>query len=177
MRVVHLLGGIGRSAGGVWTSVEGLHLSLGRHGIESYVLGVGDTETKNSNPYNTQIFLVNRLGPRSFGYSTEARKILESIRPDIIHIHGLWMYPSVLGSWSKEKMNIDHVVSPHGMLDEWAIRNSAWKKRLAGFLYEQANIKSAACLHALGESEYRSLRKYGVTKPGSGIPNGVDLRY
>ena len=67
------------------------------------------------------------------------------------------------------------MISPRGMLDPWALRNSAWKKRLAGRLYENRNLRSAACVHALCESEYESIRAYGLTNPVAIIPNGIDL--
>jgi poly(glycerol-phosphate) alpha-glucosyltransferase len=61
------------------------------------------------------------------------------------------------------------------MLDSWALKNSAWKKKIAGWLYENRNLGSAACIHALCESEYQSIRAYGLTNPVCIIPNGVDL--
>ena len=61
------------------------------------------------------------------------------------------------------------------MLDPWALKNSAWKKKIAGWLYENRNLRSAACIHALCESEYQSIRAYGLKNPVAIIPNGVDL--
>jgi poly(glycerol-phosphate) alpha-glucosyltransferase len=61
------------------------------------------------------------------------------------------------------------------MLDPWALENSAWKKKIAGLLYENRNLRSAACIHALCESEYQSIRAYGLTNPVCIIPNGIDL--
>jgi glycosyltransferase involved in cell wall biosynthesis len=61
------------------------------------------------------------------------------------------------------------------MLDRWALRNSAWKKKLAGYAYENRHLRGAACLHALNESEARSIRSYGLDNPICVIPNGVDL--
>ena len=46
-----------------------------------------------------------------------------------------------------------HLISPHGMLDPWALHNSNWKKRLAATFFENANLKSAACIHALNAAE------------------------
>jgi len=60
------------------------------------------------------------------------------------------------------------------MLDPWALGNSAWKKRLAGLLYENAHLRRAACLHALSQAEVRAIRVYGLRNPVCLIPNGVD---
>ena len=42
-----------------------------------------------------------------------------------------------------------YLVSPHGMLDPWAVRRAAWKKRLVAWWFENAHLAGAACLHAL----------------------------
>jgi poly(glycerol-phosphate) alpha-glucosyltransferase len=61
------------------------------------------------------------------------------------------------------------------MLDPWALRNSAWKKRLAAWAYENANLRGAACIHALCDSELQAIRTYGLRNPVAVVPNGVDL--
>jgi poly(glycerol-phosphate) alpha-glucosyltransferase len=61
------------------------------------------------------------------------------------------------------------------MLDPWALQNSGWKKRLAARVFENANIRTAACLHALTASEAKSIRAYGFPGPICVIPNGVGL--
>ena len=61
------------------------------------------------------------------------------------------------------------------MLDPWAIKNSAWRKRIVGWAYEYRNLRSAHCLHALADSEYRSIRAFGLKNPVAIVPNGVDI--
>ncbi len=61
------------------------------------------------------------------------------------------------------------------MLDPWAVKNSAWKKKLALFFYEQEHLQNAACLRALCESEARAIRAFGLKNPICIVPNGVDL--
>ncbi len=95
--------------------------------------------------------------------------------PDILHVHGIWLYPSIVCPAAKQGIRSPCVVSPRGMLDPWALRNSAWKKKLAGWVYENRNLRSAACIHALCESEYESIRAYGLRNPVAIIPNGIDL--
>jgi poly(glycerol-phosphate) alpha-glucosyltransferase len=61
------------------------------------------------------------------------------------------------------------------MLDSWALGRSAWKKRVAASLFEDTNLRSAACIHALCESEAESIRAYGLSNPIAVLPNGVDV--
>jgi poly(glycerol-phosphate) alpha-glucosyltransferase len=60
------------------------------------------------------------------------------------------------------------------MLDPWALANSAWKKRVFWFLVEEGNLRKCRVLHALCESEARSIRSVGLRNPIAVIPNGVD---
>ena len=61
------------------------------------------------------------------------------------------------------------------MLDPWAVKNSAWKKKLALWIYEDEHLRNAACLRALCESEARAIRAFGLKNPIAIIPNGVDM--
>jgi glycosyltransferase involved in cell wall biosynthesis len=68
---------------------------------------------------------------------------------------------------------VKRLVSPHGMLESWALQNSRWKKRLAGWLFERRNLSTAHCLHALCAAEAESFRRYGLRNPIAVVPNGV----
>jgi len=61
------------------------------------------------------------------------------------------------------------------MLDPWALTRSAWKKRPAWWLFENRNLRTAACIHALCECEYQSIRARGLKNPVCIVPNGVNL--
>jgi poly(glycerol-phosphate) alpha-glucosyltransferase len=61
------------------------------------------------------------------------------------------------------------------MLDAWALRVSAWKKKLAACLFERAVLSEAACVHVLNEPELASVRAFGLKNPVCVIPNGIEL--
>lgn len=117
----------------------------------------------------------NRVGPRQLGYAPSLARMLREFSPDVLHSHGLWLGTSAIArSWGKETGR-PVIVHPHGMLDPWAVKNSGWKKRIAGWLFENSNLHRAACIRALCESEAQSIRKFGLTNPIAIIPNGIDL--
>jgi len=115
------------------------------------------------------------VGPRFFAYAPGLLRKLTHARLDVLHLHGLWMHPSMASDAFTRQTKRPHMVSPHGMLDPWAVRNSGWKKRLAQRLFEGANLRNAACLHALNNAEAAAIREYGLTNPVCVIPNGVDI--
>jgi poly(glycerol-phosphate) alpha-glucosyltransferase len=115
------------------------------------------------------------FGPAAFGYSPSLLKALRAANLDLLHVLGLWMYPSVAAPcWSRRERK-PYIVSPQGMLDPWALRNSAWKKRMAARFYERRHLEGAACLHALNPAEAGAIRAFGLRNPVCVIPNGVDL--
>ena len=114
-------------------------------------------------------------GPRFFSYSPGFSHALENVNPDLCHLHSLWMYPGVaMERWSR-KNDRPYMVTPNGMLEPWALRNSGWKKRLAGLFYENAMLRGAACLQANTLKEADDFRAYGLKNRIEIVPNGVDL--
>jgi glycosyltransferase involved in cell wall biosynthesis len=61
------------------------------------------------------------------------------------------------------------------MLEPWALSHRRWKKRLAWCLYQRADLKKAAALHATAEAEATQFRSLGLANPITVIPNGVDV--
>ncbi len=178
MKTTFITGSVSRKAGGVFDGVRGLVRSLHTGGgLDVRVLGIKDEHTGEDIaswcPILPLVFPARR--PRSFGYSPDMVRALSDLDPDLLHTHGLWMYPSLAGAGWSRRTRKPHMVSPHGMLDPWALRNSRWKKRLAGWLYENTHLRSAACLHALCTSEAESIRRYELQNPICVVPNGVDL--
>ncbi|MCX5578610.1 glycosyltransferase [Kaistia terrae] len=176
IRVTQVMAHLSRQSGGVFEAVLGLAPALGdRSRIEVRVLGLDHPEPATDHLVQrgvpTQAFPVQ--GPSSFGYAPRLGRVLRDAAPDILHVHGLWMYPSIAGmGWSGRPM--PYVVSPHGMLDGWALSNKRWKKKLAGLAFETRQLRGAACLHALCASELTAIRSAGLTNPVCVIPNGVE---
>ncbi|WP_340587889.1 glycosyltransferase [Erythrobacter alti] len=117
--------------------------------------------------------LLDPVGSPSLGYAPGLAKRLGD--HDLLHQHGIWQGPSIAVNNWRRRTGKPVVISPHGMLDPWALANSGWKKRLAGAFYENANLRGAACLHALAEAEARAIRAAGFSNPVAQIPNGIDL--
>ena len=178
MKTCCITASVSRKAGGLFQSVRHLHSALSRlDGISVEVLGMADEFTAEDlsrwQPLPVQALPVR--GPRSFSYAPGLKPALAQGQFDLLHVHGLWQYPSV-ASWQWHRQTgRPYLISPRGMLDPWALRNSHWKKRVAGWLFENAHLRGAACLHALGESEAQSMRAYGLKNPIAIIPNGIDL--
>ena len=67
------------------------------------------------------------------------------------------------------------IISTHGMLEPWALRQSRWKKHLAWKVWNRQLVRSAKCLHALCDEEATSIAALLPGAPICVVPNGVDL--
>jgi glycosyltransferase involved in cell wall biosynthesis len=178
VKVGFLLSSLSRANGGISESVRRLAQSLreiGGAAPSAYALHDehAAVDAPLWRPVSARGFPI--VGPRAFGCSPRLRRALAEDAPDVLHTAGLWMYPSVAALHQHRRTHAPLVVSPHGMLDPWALQHAAWKKRLAARCYERTHLASAACLHALCESEAESIRAYGLKNPVCVLPNGVDL--
>lgn len=181
MKVVFLTACNSRSAGGLYFTITEYTKALSKLGLDVEVIAFNDQFSKEDimNYGDVPMKAYDRVKfpiLESFGYSRNLLDILEDSSPDIIHLQGLWMYHSwAAKKFLKKHPNTKLIIEPHGMLDPWALKNSAWKKKIVGLLFENWNLKRANCMHALCESEYESIRNYNIKIPTAIMPNGITL--
>lgn len=100
-----------------------------------------------------------------------AAQVLDAFRPDLIHDNGIWL-PHNHALAGRRTVRL---VSPRGMLEPWARSHKRLKKALAWGLYQRADLRKAAALHATAEAEAANLERLKLSPPIRVIPNGVDL--
>ena len=177
MNIAVLARWVSRTFTGVFEVSRRFAQSVAELGVDDVaVLGMTDEFTEADrplwHPLEAQSF-PSRGG--AFGYAPELTAMLLALRPDVTHVHGIWTYAGVAAARCARGRGTPYVLSPHGMLDPWAVANSGWKKRLARLLYEERVQFGAACMHAATEIEFGDLRRYGRKNPICVIPYGVDI--
>lgn len=177
MKICYTLSSMSRIGAGVFHCVCPLAKNLLKANFDLEVLSLEDCfSAKDSLEWFPIHPRLARLGyTRFFGYSSEYLQKLDSICPNLIHNHALWMYPSWAAFYWSKKHHIPRVVSPHGMLEPWAMNHKVWKKRLAWNLYQRRDLEAAAVLHATAIREAESFRNIGLRQPIAIIPNGTDF--
>ena len=176
MRVVLVTAHLSRASAGVMTGVVPLVRELPRHGIEPTVIGILDeTAPEDALAWGPNVEACPPFGPRAFAFAPKMRAALARSAASMVECQGLWIYPSLASLLWSRRTGRPHMISPHGMLDPWAVRRSAWKKKLVRLWYEDAHLRSAACLRALNLAEARAIRTFGLTNPIAIVPVGVDL--
>ena len=178
MKVLILGGSNSRNSGGVFDTARTLGLNVNKlGGVDVQFLMYEDEYSFEDSKYYGGLplhsYTVN--GPLNLGFSKDLYKRLSSIQPDLIHTQSIWMYLSYINKIYCSRTRTPYIVSPHGMLDPWQLKQSVWKKKLALTLYEQKHLEKAACICALGMDEYEAIRTFGLKNPVAIIPNGVNL--
>ncbi|MCE0497065.1 MAG: glycosyltransferase [Methylacidiphilales bacterium] len=175
---LHLTSWLSSAGGGIPPVIQALTTEYRRQHLDGLVAGLVDpTGAPPVFPSDWPVVTGRITGPTAFGYSPElARQLRRCVRKDtLIQVHGLWMYPGWLARKLSEATGAVRIVSPHGMLEPWALKNARWKKQLAACAFEKKNLRTASCLHALCASEAENFRCYGLENPIAIIPNGVDI--
>ena len=114
------------------------------------------------------------IGPESLACAPRIKAYLSQEKPRLTHLHGLWTAVS-WHDWRSAANGTPNVISPHGMLDAWALNNSRWKKKIFGAAFEARHIRNASCISALCAPEANSVRSFGYRGPVAVVPNGVEL--
>ena len=175
MKVTHLTQAVSTSGGGISEVVRALSSAQRDAGDSPKVLSIEDDgEAIGPWPEGSPEFLATCHFPGMI-LMPDLDERLDEIKPQVLHTHGIWTYLSIgVPRWARRNHK-PYVVSPHGMLDSWALNNSKLKKKLAGLLYERRHLRGASCLHALCASEADSIRAFGLKNPIATIPNGIEI--
>lgn len=175
MTVAHMSLSATTRGGGIPEVIRALTLALADQGYTSVTAALED-DGEALGPWlhgSPKLLPAHSLGVMRWAPAMD--RFLAKREPDLVHSHGLWTYVSkATTSWGRRKRR-PWVVSPHGMLEPWALGQARWKKSLATRLFERSHLQEATCIHALCQAEADSIRAYGLTNPIVVVPNGVDL--
>jgi glycosyltransferase involved in cell wall biosynthesis len=119
--------------------------------------------------------LGGRLG-YTVGYPPGFARVLmeRAASVDLVHIHGLWLYPTLLGGPILRRLRRSYVLSLHGGLMTHAMARSGLKKRIALSLFERKNIESASVAIATSQAELDQLRSLALSVTGKLLPLAID---
>ena len=184
--MIHTVGSLRKTAGGPTRTVTALCRELGRLGTlvdlvsQDAVESIDDANLlPPADIVTTYLAPVRRLPYVGTSWSPSFRTMLRERcahgRAMLIHDHGLWLPTNHSSAVVAGKLGVPLIVSTRGMLEPWALNHRAWKKRIASWLYQRKDLRTARVLHATASPEAESLRRLGLRQPIAVIPNGVDL--
>ncbi len=151
-------------------------------------LGVTSVVVTLTNPGEPAVEVANGIRVRSFkgagigkvGIPLSlglVRTLLTEIRnADAVHIHELWHIPHLLAAVLAQICQRPYIVTVHGELNEAAVFQRRWLKKLAWISYQRRLLRGASAIHVLTGNEASVVGSYNLGVPIVTIPNGVDVQ-
>jgi glycosyltransferase involved in cell wall biosynthesis len=163
MRVAHIINSLTRASGlSAFCAYMTQHLAELGVDIDLYVWWVGDDALL---PDHERIRV----------YETKDAGFNPAVRPDIVHVHSLWVPMAHQGCVYARQNRIPYVLSPHGMLASWSLRHKWWKKLPGMILYQYRDLHEASLLHATAPGEVASIRRLHLKQNVAVVPLGTEL--
>ncbi len=180
MNILHIASSVGRQSFGIGPVVLNISVSQQSQGAFSNifccdrVLDAKQLETEYAMRAET-IHTFKFFGPRRLSYSPSMEHAISQRGNSfsVLHQHGIWTAVSRATCRWRSLTGRPTVIAPQGSLDSWALKQSAWKKKIALHFYEFKNLQRASCIHALSPDEADAFRHFGLSNPIAIIPNGI----
>lgn len=169
--ISHIADDISYTSGGLRTVVENLNNYLNcSTSFKSSIL------TLKKEPHDSHRSF-KPFRPGFWSYSSELREHLEGqIGEDsVLHMQGVWNYPQYVASRIARNKGTPAVVTSHGMLQPYLLRDKGFKKRLYVTLVLKDILDSARCVHAITPSERDNLAAITKNKNIVQIPNLINV--
>lgn len=170
IRILHIVEDFSIASGGLRTAINNLDQHLKSAGFYSYILS-SDKERED------EIYLVDAKNKWLYSplWAKQIRHIVEIHKINIIHIHGVWLYPQLAGAIYAVQNKVPFVLSTHGMLQPWLWRKGKIKKKIYFNLISKKWFSKASVVHAVTSDESMNLRKYFPKNKFIEIPNLIDV--
>ncbi len=178
MKILVVTLSLSRDAGGLFNSVRFLSKYTSQvPNVEVTVVGVKDKNFEADIPAwgDANVIAFDRqLSNFKFGFSLGLLKFLMASKPDIIHLHGIWNFASLVVLIKSLFSSVKIIVSPRGMLDIWILEKNAFLKKIYWTVFESRLLKRSSKVHALNESEREAILQVLPSVEVYVSPNGVE---
>jgi glycosyltransferase involved in cell wall biosynthesis len=172
MKVIHFITSIDKSGGGTTAYMQLLSTEL--KNLVDLIIVTG----LSPNPVElveVDVRFFDLSLSRWFKLEKGFYTLLETEKPDIVHINGIWMPQSWLFQKIAQQKGIKVVLSPHGMLEPYILNRHPLKKMIGLILYQHKALKRVDYIHATAKSELDQIRKLGYHQPAEIVPNGIEI--
>ncbi len=183
MRVLHFISRLDQDYGGPSRSVPLQIASVIKKGINVDIV----TQVTRK-PLTEEAIAVRKLGANItmvpllgltdmfLPFTAIVRKI-EDIASgyDILHVNGIWSPICHVGCRIARKLEKPLVITPHGMLADWALMQKWLKKIIAWYVYQRKDLVSARVIRGTAMSEVEQFRRIGLKMSVAFIPHGISM--
>lgn len=172
MKILHIIEDFSLKSGGLRTVVKNLDFYLNSTGEESFIIS-SDKEDKDI------ISIVKSNNPWMYTkkWSHQIIKTIEINKIDVVHIHGVWMYPQYIAAKICTNNNIPFILTPHGMYEPWLWKKSTFKKNFVFKFLTKIFFSNAKYIHGITTDEILNLKSLFTTNNFIEIPNLISINH
>lgn len=179
MKIAHVASQLDRASAGLGTAIAAISAATQTPGNEVRVFGLSTTDWVNRDGATWTGAPATMFKPYAWsgplGYAPAMLEALCDFDADVVHLHGLWTYPSIAAHRFHRMAGRPLVVSAHGMLMPGALTYSPGRKWIALRLFQNRVLRAASFLHSTSHDEDASFKALGLKTQTRLIPLGIDL--
>ena len=181
MKILHVVSGLAKTAGGTTEAVPKICLAQAKAGAEVALVAFDYGELpemlKEAISAGVHYVPMKRLfGNPALPSPDMMRKLPPLVKmADIVHVHGQWHFPDWYAPLCARRMGKPYVMMPHGALEPERLKISNGKKRIIGGLLDKPALKKADGIFVTAASEREGVEAYGLTNHVFEIPLGINV--
>lgn len=183
MKILFVVPALGSVYGGTSQCVLSLAESLGDRGIEVDIVTTNANGSSGLNvpmqtwvqqsSYRVQYFPYWHLADYKVSWPLTVWLFKNVNSYDLVHTNAIFSYANLPAHVACKIQKIPYIMTPHGMLEPWALTYKSWKKCLYFNLFEKPFLKRASAIQSLASTEAQNLQSLQIKSSPLIIPNGI----
>ncbi len=177
MNICQIVPSLEEQYGGPSKSVRSVSAALARAGHDVTLCATHLTASAAGDEHlegKLRVQIFRRDWPGRLCPSAGLRHALWNGSAEVIHHHSLWLRTLHYAHRRARRDSTPLVVSPRGMMSQWAWRHRNWRKRISRWIIHPGALEAVAGWHATSVEEEQDIRALGFKQPVCVAPNGVD---
>lgn len=167
MRVVHVIDSLDPAQGGPPAVVVRLAAAQARRSASIAVVG-----SAGSDDVMRSLREVDGVDRVHVARPPQLDEVVRSAA--VVHIHGMWRPSLAAAIRSARRHGRPYLITPHGMLSDYALSSKPILKRLALQLFWRSALREARAVHLLSTQEQQEYRRRFAAALTAVVPNGVE---
>jgi glycosyltransferase involved in cell wall biosynthesis len=188
MRVLHVIPSVTQVRGGPSLAVLDIVKALRANNVDAEIVttndngdGLLDVPLQQRVEYQqVPVWFFSRFSPtvkflREYAFSWQLTVWLwhNISQYELLHIHAIFSYASTIAMVIARCQNIPYIVIPHGLLCEWSLQQSTFRKQIYLWLIEKGNLNHSQAIHLTSQLEQQEVNQLGFRVSSFVLSHGL----
>ncbi len=180
VQIVHYIGSLSSHVGGPARFILDAARVLADHGVRSTILThqpSDEIDARSTASDAITTVLLDPISAASKRFPPTARQHIrrELRKADVAHVHCIWGIGDLQVATAAKRLRTPYVLSLHGMLDEWSLKQRALKKQVYLWLVANQLLTDAARIHCTATGELEQSAMHFDRAKADVVPPIIDL--